>query len=173
MTQEDFIKDVGSWDNHRVLLWLALELTKGSPLPVVEYGAGHGSTPFLRQYCEDAGRTFISYESNAEWAEKCGSIYIPDWLTADVYKDCSVALVDSAPGEIRHEIIAILKDKVDVLTVHDSEPAATGYMLDKIWILYSYRVNLKSEGAWASAVSNKIDLTQFDGTLIGKFKIEK
>jgi len=30
-------------------------------------------------------------------------------------------------------------------------------MMDKIWHLFKYRVDVKSKGAWATAVSNTID----------------
>lgn len=159
MTKEDFLKDVGSWSNHRHLLWDALEATSRSMFPVAEFGAGEGSTPYLRQYCQEKGREFFSYESNEEWAEKCGSAFIEDWNKADIWRYYSVVLIDHAPGEHRHEAIAILKDMAGIIVIHDTEPAATGYMLDKIWGLFKYRVDFQSDGAWASAVSNSIDLT--------------
>lgn len=160
MTKEKFLDNMGTWDNHRALLWQALELTKDSKLPVIEYGAGDGSTPYLRQYCLDANREFISYESNKEWAEKCGSVFIEDWMTADIYKDYSVVLVDCAPGEVRHEIMAVLKDKAEIIVVHDSEDAATGYMMYKVWPLFVYRKNYNKNGGGAesSMVSNKINV---------------
>ena len=177
MNKEEFLKDIGAWDNHRVLLWMALERTKDSHLPVCEFGAGDGSTPYLRKYCSENNREFISLESVAQWAEKCESLHIPNWVTADVYKNYSVCLIDHSPGEHRHEALAILKDKVDILVVHDSEAAATGYMLDKIWYLFKYRVNCRSiigEGAEASALSNTIDITKFADNpgYNGGFKIE-
>ena len=46
MKKEDFLKDVANWDNHRFLLWPALEATTGE---VIEMGMGQGSTPFLHQ----------------------------------------------------------------------------------------------------------------------------
>lgn len=179
MTREKFLEGVGSWDNHRVLLWEALELTENTltedrDYPVAEFGAGQGSTPFLRQYCLENNRKFVSYENNVEWAEKCGSIIIDDWNMADIYKPYSVCLIDHSPGEHRHEAIAILKDLADIIVIHDSEAEATGYMLDKIWPLFKYRVNCKNingKGAEASAVSNKIDLSRLAGITFGDFKI--
>lgn len=161
MTKEEFLKDVAPWCNHRYFLWEALQATEGSDLPVAEFGSGDGSTPFLRKYCEDAGRVFISYDGNQEWADKCGSIFIPDWRPADIYKPYSVVLIDHAPGEHRHEAIAILKDLADVIVIHDTEIGAGGYMYDKIWHLFKYRVDHLPEGAGASAVSNSLDVSKF------------
>ncbi len=159
MQKNSFLEDVSPWSNHRVLMWEALELTKESSKPVVEFGAGDGSTKFLRQYCLSNNREFFSYESNAEWAEKCGSIHVDNWNKDSIYFPMSVVLIDHAPGEHRHEAIAILKDLADIIVVHDSEPAATGYMLDKIWHLFNFRYDLQSEGAWATMLSNKIDIS--------------
>jgi hypothetical protein len=174
MTREQFLENVGSWDDHRILLWEALEITKESKLPVIEYGAGNGSTPYLRQYCLDNGRTFISYENNEEWAKECGSTFIISWDNPDLYQLSSVSLVDCAPGEVRHEIMLILKDRSDIVVVHDSEAAATGYMLEKVWPFYQRRVNVinvDGAGAEATAVSNKYELHSFVGKTWNNFKV--
>lgn len=173
MRKEDFLKDVSGWNNHLPLLWLALEETKGSIKPVVEYGSGQGSTPYLREYCQYNNRPFFSYDNNREWAEQMNSVLVTDWTSADIYKPCSVCLVDCAPGEVRHEIMAIMKDRADIVVVHDSEPKAIGYMLDKIWPLYNYRVNLIGESVQASAVSNSIDLSKFEGQIFGQYKVAR
>jgi len=47
MTKEDFLIDVQTWNDHLPLLWLALEATKDSELPVIEFGSGMGSTPYI------------------------------------------------------------------------------------------------------------------------------
>lgn len=163
MLKEEFLKDIDTWCNHRVLLWEALELTKDSSFGVAEFGAGHGSTPFLRQYCVDANRTFVSYENDKEWADKCGSNFINNFLTADIYTQYSVVLVDFAPGEHRHEAVAILKDLARIIVIHDSEVGGSGnYMYDKIYPLFKYRkdYNVTEGGAGATMLSNHIQLVE-------------
>lgn len=171
MTKEQFLKDVSEWNNHLPLLWLALEATIRNPYPVIEYGSGLGSTNYLRQYCLQNHREFISYDNNREWAEQMGSNLITNWSNADIYKRSSVILVDNAPGEMRHEIMAIMKDRADIIIVHDSEPNGKGYMLDKVWPLYRYRIDLTGGNTWASAVSNSIDLSIFVGQIFGEYKV--
>lgn len=171
MKKEQFLNDVAGWNNHLCLLWLALEETKSSPHPVIEFGSGQGSTKYLRQYCRESNRDFISYDNNREWADQMDSHLITNWSTADIYKRSSVILVDCAPGEIRHEIMAIMKDRADIVIIHDSEPEAIGYMLDKVWPLYRSRINLTGSKTWASAVSNSIDLSIFVGQIIGEYKV--
>ena len=165
MIKEEFLKDCANWDNHRFCLWPALEATKGN---VVEFGIGHGSTPFLHLYCEDAKRTLRSYESNDEWLQKFKELeddnhklfFVKHWDDVEL-DEIDVLLIDHAPGERRWEDIKKYKDIAKIIIIHDSEPAATGYMLNKIWHLFKYRVDYKTEGAWASAVSNHIDVTKW------------
>lgn len=169
MKQDQFLQDVSPYNNHLPLLWLALECTHGN---VGEFGSGNGSTPYLRKYCLDAKRGFSTYDNNQEWCEKVGSTFT-DWSNPEIYKDYSVCLIDHAPGELRHEAIAILRDKVMIQVVHDSEPIGSGnYQLNKIWHLFKYIVHCKSHGAWATALSNTIDVTKWSGMELAGFKIE-
>ena len=175
MKQSDFLQKVENWNNHLPLLWMALEATSESDLPVIEFGSGDGSTKYLKQYCEDSNRKFLSYDYNKEWAEKTGSTWVSNWEIADIYTPCSVILVDESPGENRYKTIEKFMDKATILVVHDSEAEATGYMLDKIWHLFKYRVNLKSEinGAEATAISNFFDVTSWGGMQFGQYKLSK
>lgn len=173
MIQSEFIKDVNDADNHRILLWLALQQTSISVLPVSEFGAGYGSTAYLQKYCSDSGRKFLSYENDAEWAEKHGSIVIKDWMSEDLYMPYSVVLIDQNPGEYRHQSMVKLKDDAQIIVVHDAEPDySMGYCLEEIWHLFKYRVFIKGQKIWSAAVSNHYDLTKHVGEMIGDFKVE-
>lgn len=160
--QSNFLKNIENWSNHRVLLWLALKETTGT---VCEMGCGHGSTNYLSEYCKKNKREFISLEGSKEWAEQFNSIYVEDWEKHE-HKEYDVLLVDHAPGERRHVDIANLKDSSKIIVIHDSEPEATGYLLDRIWHLFKYRVDVKTNGAWATAVSNHIDITSWKGKTV-------
>ena len=161
-----FLENIENWSNHRPLLYLALQETTGT---VCEMGCGYGSTEQLRAYCSNK-RQFISLESNQEWANKFNSTWVGDWETYQ-HSDYDVLLVDHAPGERRHIDIANLKDKAKIIVIHDSEPQATGYMLDRIWHLFKYRVDIKTDGAWATAVSNQIDITKWKGRKLANYTI--
>lgn len=167
-----FLEGIDNWSNHRILLLLALNLTGGD---VYELGAGDGSTPYLRKYCEATGRRFRSFESHEVWALKCGSEFVKNWDDDMLYWPCSVAFVDHAPGEHRHIAVKRLAEFADIIVIHDSEEAATGYMLSKIWHLFKYRLNYNrlGGGAGATAVSNKIDLNRFRGLKLGQFQFDK
>ncbi|MES2287578.1 MAG: hypothetical protein V4547_17925 [Bacteroidota bacterium] len=162
----DLFTPKGNWDNHKILLELALEHTINSKDPILELGAGDGSSPCLQGYSKLTGRKIESYDFNQEWADKWNAKKIDDWDEVDWSKRYSVALVDESPGEHRHKSLMLLKDNTDIVIVHDSEPAATGYMLDKIWHFYKYKVDLRADGAWATMMSNTVDVvTKFAGKI--------
>lgn len=193
------LSDVHGWCSHRPLLYLALELTKNSDKPILELGCGHGSTRQLNQYVQTDNRKLISFDTNQEWLNKFNDlksnkhefVYKPDnfaydipsekwydktpeltdWLT-DVSKDgISVCLVDHACGERRHSDMKLIYQKCDIMVVHDSEPEAKGYMMDRVWGLFKYKLSIKKWGAWATIVSNKYDVTKFHGMRIGVFDV--
>lgn len=177
MTQESFLKDIGNWSNHRPLLWLALEATKGN---VLELGCGDGSTPYLQQYCQDTKRHLLSLDSNKEWADKFGASYAGDWSTYTEFNHISVALVDEAPGEHRKVSIEMLhKCQTEIVVVHDSEPRgwnASNYQVRPLFSKFKYAVDIKPNeihGAWATALSDTIDLTKWIGIELGGYKIIK
>lgn len=161
MTKEEFTQGVSGWDNHRYLLWEALEKTKLTRLPVLELGCGDGSTPFLKRYCKDNELELFSYDYNKEWADKYGAIHVPVWnKTLDIWsRNYSVVLVDESPGEHRKESLILLKGNALIIVAHDTEPAADhGYKMRTQLANYKYWKDYETVGAWASMVSDMIDI---------------
>lgn len=164
MTREDFLKGVTNFDNHRHLLWEALEMTEDIQGPVVEMGMGNGSTPFLASYCATRNRQFFSYENNLEWFEKCrdfhpNTFHLTDWdIVAEKHLTPSVLFLDHAPGERRKIDLANFAMRARIIVIHDSEIAADhGYQMRQHIPLFKYWKDWKSDGAWASMASNFIE----------------
>ena len=111
-----------------------------------------------------------SLESDESWAKKYDSQFVSDWSEYN-HEDYDVLLIDHASGERRHIDIMNLANKAKIMIIHDSEPEATGYMLDKVWHLFKYRCDLKTSGAWATAVSNFIDVTEWKGIEVANFTL--
>jgi hypothetical protein len=174
MDKAQFCKEISNWNNHRLLLWYALKSTKGD---VIELGCGEGSTPFLDKYCQDNNRQLFSYDYNEDWASRYDAIHVKDWSTFDWDKEYSVALVDESPGEQRKE--SIMKLKSEIIVVHDSEPKgwnSSDYKVRELFHLFKYAVDVKSlefGGAWATALSNTIDVTKWIGESYKEHKIEE
>lgn len=162
--------------NHRLLLLLALEATRGSPHPVLELGMGSGSTPQLHDYCAAEGRLLISCDLDADFARSFAHLESPlhaircgAWNRVPIDRPWSVALVDHAPPERRRVEVARLRHFAAILVLHDTEERSPRYGYDRIWHLFHYRVDLRVDGsdpdaqADASAVSNSIDVTAWVG----------
>jgi hypothetical protein len=170
MNKAEFLLGVDNWSNHRHLLYPALEATKDSPHPVLEMGCGDGSTPFLKKYCESAGRKLRSMDNNKTCAERFGAEHT-NWNPMEWFykRQYSVVLIDHAPGEKRREALELFAQfpiHFQVLVVHDSEPKgwnASDYQVRPVFNRFKYMIDYKSEkpGAWASALSNNIDVTKF------------
>lgn len=158
------------WGSHRAMLWLALEATKHLKLPVLELGAGFGSTPFLKKYCESAGLILMSYDYSEEWTKKLNAeglnvTHVTNWdFQVPWRKKFSVALVDESPGDHRRKSIEMLAlSGAEIIVVHDSEVQgwnASDYQVRPIFALFKYSVDLKQEKPlpWTTALSNTINI---------------
>jgi len=159
MNKKQFLEGVTNNDlNHRILLWEAMKLTKGK---VVEFGSGHGSTPYLRRHCYDSTRLFESYDHNPDWAKATGAELVAnkDWNTVRL-EDVDVLFIDHAPGEDRKTRIAQYANIAKIIVIHDTEPPADhGYQTRALYPAFKYWVEVRTNGAWATMVSNHIDLT--------------
>jgi hypothetical protein len=139
---------------------LGLTLTKGN---VIELGSGDGSTELLRKYCNEHKRNFYSYDSNKSWCEKTGATYISDWDEARIWNPCSLLFIDHAPGEHRKFALKRMKDKAEIIVVHDTELNGGGdYGFEPYWSLFKYVIhyNRTGGGAGATMCSNFIDVTK-------------
>jgi len=165
------------------LLYLALQTTKKGV--VIEMGTGHGSTKLLHDYCEAKGRYLYSYDEKEEWGSKFYYLandthkveVLTDWDNV-VYShkdgDVSVVFIDHAPGERRKEDIMNFKDIDGILVCHDTEPAADyGYQMRQHFKEFKYVVEVQTSGAWATALSNTIDITKWDGQKFGSYTCTK
>ena len=166
MTRQEFLYGVGNWNNHLHLLWPSLEITSGL---VVEFGCGDGSTKQLHDYCEYKKRLLESYDFNKEWVEKYERLqtkshrlyHAPNWNDVKL-NNVDVLLIDHSPGERRKEDIKRYASIAKIIVCHDTEPAADhGYQMRAELAKFKYQFDYKSEGAWATVVSNFIDVTKF------------
>lgn len=162
MTKEFFTQIHSNWHSHRPLLYAALEATKHLQLPVLELGCGEGSTPRLQSYCQENNLQLFSYDSDPEYAKQYGGVHVANWNNIPWRKEYSVALIDEAPGEHRRISIRSLQN-TKILVCHDTEPAADyGYKMRAELAKFKYMIDFTTEGAWASAVSNFIDVTKWE-----------
>lgn len=163
------------------LLFQALEETKSGR--VIEMGCGNGSTQLLHDYCLKYNRELWSYEEKEEWfkkfthlsCEKHAVNYVADWdVVTNNHKKVSVIFIDHAPGERREIDIVNFHSKADIIVCHDTEPAADhGYQMRKHFKHFKYVIEVETTGAWATAISNTIDITKWNGLKFGNYTIGK
>lgn len=162
----------GGFGTHQPLLLHALEITRG---PVLEIGCGYYSTPMLHHLCRAQRRNLVTLDSQKEWMQRflcleCGVPtlhafhYVPDFMEqlltpwwADKSWGWSVALIDNHPEASRKHLIEKLKDRAEVLVIHDTEEA--GYELETVLPSFKYRFDYKELFPWTSAVSDVLDPT--------------
>lgn len=169
MTKDQFLQGVQNWDNHRFLLWPALEATTGD---VVEMGMGQGSTPFLNQYCADGHRHLFSYDNTLSWVHKFEDyagkyhrmFHVSDWdRISEIHPSPDVVLIDHAPGERRKIDIPRFANTAKIIVAHDTEYEADhGYQMRQEISKFKYSLEYKSPGAWATAMSNFIDVSKWE-----------
>ena len=157
------------------LLYVALKETSGD---IIEMGCGYGSTPLLNAYKNS--RKLYSYENNPIWAAKMrdeGLDVIPlnNWDDVkNAHEFADVVFIDHAPGERRKEDIINFKGKAKVIVCHDTEPAADhGYQMRQHFGKFKYAAEVKTSGAWATILSDEIDVTKYDGEKFGNYTITK
>lgn len=167
MIKEEFLSGVSNWDNHRYLLWPALEATNGQ---VIEMGMGYGSTPFLNKYCKQSQRQLLSFENDKQWFDQISKDFdhkmtlVNFWEHVYLnYPKPDVILLDHAPGERRKIDLQRFAETAKIVILHDSEPVADhGYQCRQFFKLYKYKIDFESEGAWASALSNFINVGKWE-----------
>lgn len=174
MTKESFLQNPDAWSSHRPLLWEALEATKDSPHPVLEMGCGNGSTPYLRQYCQDNDRNLRSIDNNPDWALKFGAELISNQWDSGLWfykQQYSVVLIDHAPGEKRHDALQLFSAfpiHFEIIVIHDSEiPGwnASDYKVRPLFKNFKYMIDdkPKEKGApWTTALSNTVDVSKWE-----------
>jgi len=163
-------ESTNDWDSHRELLWVAATHTHGT---ISEFGCGFGSTPLLKEYCNNNGLKFKSFDTDAEWAKKMGSRFIDCYITGkedfylpEIFKpllDISLLLIDSKPGEDRKDILRAFANLVDVIIVHDTEDGADYvYGMKDELAKFKYRVDYEPMGKpRTTLVSNIVNVCEW------------
>lgn len=166
--------------SHRPLLWRVLEAVPG---PILEFGMGLESTPYLVRYSAERERELVSVESNADWYTKAhDAVRVqrqegPFWtstLVADydhfyapslglLERQYGVALIDHGPVARRRVDLGLLANAVDVLVVHDSNQQCYKWDVPRfgnIFGRFRYRYDdiLTLPNRWTTALSNRTDV---------------
>lgn len=143
------------YSTHKEILTRSVVETSG---PVLELGAGFGSTELLHDLCKD--RFLVTVDNDVSWLNKFASFetekhvfqFLEDpakteWLD----KDWSVVFVDHAPGETRLNALLRARNKSDFIVVHDTEDL--GYGLEDVLSSFKFRRDFRTSRPWTTVVS--------------------
>lgn len=144
----------------------------------------------LTDYGKRTQKKLHSYETEKAWLDKfeglANEYHTFTLLDRGSWDACSnqhpapsVVFIDHAPGERRKEDIIKFKDTAEIIVIHDTEPAGAGdYRVRPLFNQFKYVVEVMSNwhdpreaGAWATALSNTIDITKWIGEQFGEYKI--
>lgn len=157
------------------LLYLGMLETKKA---IIECGMGEFSSKLLH----DTNKPVISYETSQEWFDKFPTIYpkkrihADSWIPVllDAASKTSIFFIDQAPGEIREKCIEslVLHNFDGIIVAHDTEPSADhGYKMRQHFPRFKYVCEVQTDGAWATAMSNTVDVTKWIGRVFGEYRI--
>lgn len=137
------------------------------PGPVVEFGCGLYSTPYLHWACFLSGRKLVTYEGRAEFARAVGSLVSDwhqivtvdgNWDMADASQPWAVAFVDHEPAERRGAELGRLTH-AQYVVAHDTERTRF-YGYEVIADLYKYHYKYKAVAPHTSIMSNFHDCSR-------------
>ena len=162
-----------AYETHRpVLCEAVLRVPYG---PIVELGAGEGSTLPLHEVALATGRHVCTLESDRGWFERFEHLHAPshtithvpawtemDQLTLqgadDQAPQYAIAFVDHAPVQRRIVDIRWLAHRAKIVVAHDTN--SEDYYA-QICDLFRYRTTYKRHLPWTSVFSNFIDVSEW------------
>jgi hypothetical protein len=101
--------------------------------PVIEFGAGEGSTRMLHEICAERGLELVTLDSDAEWLDRYRTELttpthsfrlVEDWnaeIDEAEQRDWGLIFIDQGSWEARAETAKRLAHKADYLIVHDCD----------------------------------------------------
>lgn len=140
--------------------------------PVLELGAGLGSTPLLHGLCGSTGRLLVTLDSDEEWLklfkplERPWHIFrkVADFLNIPEYqKDWGFAFVDHGIMEQRGVSVMSLRH-VPVIAAHDTCYSHL-YNYEPTLSNFKYRWDWTANPPHTTLVSNTIDVSKMFGGL--------
>ena len=160
-----------NYASHVPLLSAAVTITSG---PVLELGAGFGSTPMLHGLCGSMKRSLATIENDKQWLLKFlnyGRVwhtlrYVDTFIDLPEYnQEWDLVFVDHGISEQRGISVRMLKNS-QVIVVHDTCFSFL-YNYEPVLSEFKYRWDWKIENRYSqdycpqtTAVSNSIDVAK-------------
>lgn len=153
------------YGSHLPVLIKLVSITDG---PILEFGLGMFSTPFLHWSCHQTKRSLVSYDNSKEFCEDYKNfnsdfhkiVFVDDWDKIDLSGHYSVVLIDHAPSRRRKEEVRRLANSADYIVIHDSQREVDRhYRYSHIYSLFKYVKEYNYAKPHVTILSNFKDLT--------------
>lgn len=148
--------------------------------PVLELGCGEYSTLLLHELCQNTGRPLVTIDCDKDWMDRFTDLSLEGMFTHEficvgmteefkktgqaqiqdhkVWAECKridqnpwgLVFIDHRPGERRKDDILRLKDRAQVIVVHDSQEPGYGY--EPIFAKFTHRFDYKRFEHWTTAL---------------------
>lgn len=168
--QHPSVSQMNANATHVPILCALLAKTGG---PVVEFGAGHYSTPLLHFVAKTTGRLVLTVETNQEWndyfAESFQNEHHKFFCTENKLISTSfpanewgaykwdIAFIDCGPDIDRARCVKMMKSRAKYIMVHDTEPNASVYDWGDIFDIFKNKFYWDFYGNGTTVVSMKED----------------
>ena len=165
--------DIPDYGTHVTPLTVALQNTTG---PILEMGCGDFSTPILHALCAPNKRFLLSAETDKKWMNLFTDLergwhhfqYVPanEWhcnphtLWDHVGKEMhwGVVFIDHSPGERRVVDIERLRNKADIIVVHETQQSSYNY--EPTISSFKYRYDYERYFTRTTLLSETIDVSK-------------
>lgn len=145
---------------------LTASVAMASPGPVLELGAGAFSTPVLHAICTATNRQLVTLDNDPAWIEQFSSFrsvlhrveLAVSWDAAIPDDAWAVVFVDHGPAERRKIDIEALRDKCELMVVHDTEDLRYEYPED-LFAKFTHRFDYKRLTPHTTVLSMTRDLS--------------
>ena len=132
--------------------------------PVLELGAGEFSTAMLHAMCAATNRRLVTIDHDPNWVARFAAYrsenHRVETMSWDDIPDerWAVVFIDHAPAERRRIDIEKLRDRCELMVVHDTEDHRYGYT-EELFAAFAHRVDYKRLSPWTTVLSMTRDLS--------------
>lgn len=160
----DFTAMIDGYATHLPIL--AASVAMARPGPVLELGAGAFSTPLLHAICTVTSRQLVTLDNDPAWVQQFSSFrsalhrveLVASWDDAIPDGEWSVVFVDHGPAERRKIDVDGLRDKCELMVVHDTEDIRYEYP-DALFAKFAHRFDYKRLTPHTTVLSMTRDLS--------------
>ena len=150
------------YGTHIPVLAAAVAMARSGP--VLELGAGEFSTALLHAVCAATNRRLVTIDHDPNWVARFAAYRSENHRVETMSWDnipseqWAVVFIDHAPAERRKIDIENLRERCELMVIHDTEDYRYEYT-DALFGKFTYRIDYKRLVPWTTILSMTRDLS--------------